>query len=448
MTQWRARAVVDWKTLEIAADNGQGPYVPSAEHIEDEVPMRDREMELDALIQEIRHRNLQVLEDAMDGPVGDSRLDALKAELKFVKGSVDFFQQIHMDTMPPVHDVAVDSSTPNVHGPVRVTYPDLISAYTEQDADRVAKVMAQEPDAPIPDQRMTAADIVADAVPDIRVDDDAHIRTRPSEFQSYVGDKIFDHLLRWLRLQASGPPSRGRATRPFVIFSEASPAYPRVSTFQGVAAAFIPGARTIHNLGNIKVTEGARAAPLKPMNPATKAEYAVRAASDPANMDFIQRCRSEKQPIQQSDLDRLRVLTTSDIQMDRDWLFATVAVTGNRQRQAVNDVRAQHFARLRGQPVIRWKRDIATTLLDSEHAEVLRAEFPDLIGTFVAGAPGIILNNDLNPSRGLANGTPAEFHSLILQDASKSTDAGKINNAGPGEQGNVNWRIMRFGLLR
>ncbi len=160
----------------------------------------------------------------------------------------------------------------------------------------------------------------------------------------------------------------------------------------------------------------------------------VRAASDPAHIDFIQRCRSEEKPMQQSDLDRLRVLTASDIQMDRDWLFATVAVTGNRQRQAINDVRAQHFARLRGQPVIRWKRDIATTLLDSQHAEVLRAEFPDLIGTFVAGAPGIILNNDLNPSRGLANGTPAKFHSLILRDASKSTDAGKINNAGPGEE--------------
>lgn len=44
----------------------------------------------------------------------------------------------------------------------------------------------------------------------------------------------------------------------------------------GVAAALIPGARTIHNLGDMKPTEACRAVPLKAMNPATKAEYAVR----------------------------------------------------------------------------------------------------------------------------------------------------------------------------
>jgi len=160
----------------------------------------------------------------------------------------------------------------------------------------------------------------------------------------------------------------------------------------------------------------------------------VRAACDPAHIGFIRRCRSEVKPIGQPDIDRLRVLTLSDIQTDKDWLFAPVAVTGNRQRQALNDVRAQHFARLSSQPVIRWKRPIATTLLDSEHEEVLRTEFPELTGTFVAGAPGIILNNDLNPSRGLANGTPAKFHSLILADASKPIDEAKINHAGPGEE--------------
>ncbi|KAK3254197.1 hypothetical protein CYMTET_36583 [Cymbomonas tetramitiformis] len=303
----------------------------------------------------------------------------------------------------------------------------------------------------------------------------------------------------------------------------------------GVAAALIPGARTIHNLGDMKPTEACRAVPLKAMNPGTKAEYAarlgpgtayillideismveaclyghlqdrcaeirrvgdqaktewgglavvavgdfgqlapvgkslykqalnvfsgqrsfdvaekagrlfqairryplteqVRAASDPDHVRFIERCRSEERPITQSDLDRLKVLTASDVQMDRDWLFATVAVTGNRQRQAINDVRARHFARLSGQPIIRWKRPIATTLLDSRHEDVIRSEFPELTGTFVAGAPGIILNNDLNPSRGLANGTPAKFHSLILRDDSRSTDAAKINNANPGEE--------------
>ena len=111
----------------------------------------------------------------------------------------------------------------------------------------------------------------------------------------------------------------------------------------------------------------------------------VRAACDPAHIGFIRRCRSEVKPIGQPDIDRLRVLTLSDIQTDKDWLFAPVAVTGNRQRQALNDVRAQHFARLSSQPVIRWKRPIATTLLDSEHEEVLRTEFPELTGTFAAG---------------------------------------------------------------
>ncbi len=91
MTQWRARAVVDWATLETAAEKGQGPYVPPAKDIDDKVHMRDRDMELGALIQEIRDRNHQVLENADEDFDGNWQLNAFKAELNFVKSSVGFF---------------------------------------------------------------------------------------------------------------------------------------------------------------------------------------------------------------------------------------------------------------------------------------------------------------------------------------------------------------------
>jgi hypothetical protein len=231
LTQWRARAVVDWETLETAASKGQGPYVPPAAELDSDVKMRDRDMELDALINEIRHRNLQVLNDV--NPDGDSRHDALKAELNFVKGSVDFFEQLHTETMPTPDDATINPSTSDVPGPARETRPVLVSAYTPQDADRVAAFMAQEPNEPIPEQR-TATSPVDPTVHAILADDDARIRIRPNDGASNIDDRILDYLAGWLQQPPGDAPSRGRAARPFVIFSEANPApstNSRISTF-------------------------------------------------------------------------------------------------------------------------------------------------------------------------------------------------------------------------
>ena len=93
--------------------------------------------------------------------------------------------------------------------------------------------MAQEPDEPIPEQR-TATSPIDPTVHAIRADDDARIQIRPNDGASNIDDRILGYLAGWLQLPPGDAPSRGRAARPFVIFSEANPAPStdsRISTF-------------------------------------------------------------------------------------------------------------------------------------------------------------------------------------------------------------------------
>jgi hypothetical protein len=91
----------------------------------------------------------------------------------------------------------------------------------------------------------------------------------------------------------------------------------------------------------------------------------------------------------------------------------------------------------KGVPILRWKRDLCSQDILSDlgdaYCDMLYANEPELMGIFVQGAPAI-LNDNLNPSAGLANGTPIVLHSIMFSEDEDSAHwAALIAAAQPGD---------------
>ena len=139
-------------------------------------------------------------------------------------------------------------------------------------------------------------------------------------------------------------------------------------------------------------------------------------------------------PIDETFIQSLQVMTAQDVQNDAAWLTAPIVIYSNRERHSLNLLQAQRFAKVKGVPVLRWKKsvNIANDLGDMM-SETLYAHEPSLTGLFVKGAPATLLDN-LNPTSGLANGTPVFLHSIILrQTEDKERTREAISNALPGQ---------------
>ena len=63
-------------------------------------------------------------------------------------------------------------------------------------------------------------------------------------------------------------------------------------------------------------------------------------------------------------------------------------------------------------PIIKWKHKFATNIAPHQEELCRKGFATNLEGIFVQGAPAMILNNNLNPARGLANGTQC-FNSTV-----------------------------------
>jgi len=160
--------------------------------------------------------------------------------------------------------------------------------------------------------------------------------------------------------------------------------------------------------------ESDRAAQLFPHFQRKPLTQQMRAPDDPVHMDFIERCRTQDAPITMSDLGRIKQLSRRDVLDDPSWKFAPIATTGNKKRHAINMTMAMQWAVDHNVPIVKWKHKFATNIAPHQE-EFYRKEFATYLeGIFVQGAPAMILNNDLNPARGLANGTQCFFHSLVL----------------------------------
>lgn len=113
---------------------------------------------------------------------------------------------------------------------------------------------------------------------------------------------------------------------------------------------------------------------------------------------------------------------------------ASIVVPTNKQRFYLLPPLATHYARLKGRPVLRFRYTVRhASMLNEEELESLYKRYAALTGYFVQGAPAFITRN-INPAKGLANGTPAVMHSLSWSNPAYAAQiAVRIARAEPGE---------------
>ena len=142
----------------------------------------------------------------------------------------------------------------------------------------------------------------------------------------------------------------------------------------------------------------------------------MRAANDPQHMAFLNELRSSSlDPNKRSlqNLRHLKFLTKQDIDNNSSWINALIVVTSNEQRYRINDQQSIALSRNNKCPRIIWFQEIlgiVSSGIDTQQVNYLYATCPRFKGIFVEGASGFLMQN-INPKRGLSNGTPITFHS-------------------------------------
>jgi hypothetical protein len=143
-------------------------------------------------------------------------------------------------------------------------------------------------------------------------------------------------------------------------------------------------------------------------------------------------------PVTKALLKRLeeKQLTSEDIRDDHSWMEASVVVPTNVQRECMLPLMVEHYARFHQRPILRWRYEVApskTTPLPQQLLERFYELYPALTGYFVQGAP-VFLTANVNPNKGLANGTSGTMHSLSWDSQEVFEEmAVRIENAAPGE---------------
>jgi hypothetical protein len=160
-------------------------------------------------------------------------------------------------------------------------------------------------------------------------------------------------------------------------------------------------------------------------------------SEDPDHTALIQKLRdtSLNSPIDDDVINSLNVLTSTDVDEDNSWLTAPIIVCSNTERHALNLTQARRFAIKNGVPILRWKHDltVSASSLDDIAKDLLYDNEPELTGLFVEGAPALLSRN-INPMKGLANGTPVTLHSITMcPDDDPEDIINKIRNASPGD---------------
>ena len=111
-------------------------------------------------------------------------------------------------------------------------------------------------------------------------------------------------------------------------------------------------------------------------------------------------------------------LTQEDVQLDTQWLLASIAVTGNHERANLTELMAQKFAIENNVSVIKWKlpvRESSKSLIKNENQlEIMYQNDSTMWGYFVKGGQAFLKDNNMNPTKGVANGVPVTFHSLTF----------------------------------
>ncbi len=153
----------------------------------------------------------------------------------------------------------------------------------------------------------------------------------------------------------------------------------------------------------------------------------MRAAEDPNHTEFIKTLRttSEKsKTLTKEWLGSIKTLKTEDVQNDKSWTGATVVVTSNEERCRINEQQSKAMATMKKSPRILWDKPmegIVANRLTTEDTNYIYQNYKQFTGVFVPGAPAFLTEN-INPHRGLSNGTPVTLHSLILDPEEDLSD--------------------------
>ncbi|KZS03136.1 Uncharacterized protein APZ42_034213 [Daphnia magna] len=148
-------------------------------------------------------------------------------------------------------------------------------------------------------------------------------------------------------------------------------------------------------------------------------QFQMRAAEDARHITMLEQMRTPALGIprnQLSDIAHLKTLSCADVLADPEWSAAPIVVTSNSKRQHINQLQSAKWVAWKGVPRIIWRLEIGGELaahLPPRVRERIYVEFPQFTGSFVHGAPGYLTSN-INPARGLSNGTAVLFESIEL----------------------------------
>jgi hypothetical protein len=143
----------------------------------------------------------------------------------------------------------------------------------------------------------------------------------------------------------------------------------------------------------------------------------MRAAGDVKHAELLAHLRSTSDiPIPRRSLEILKTLSENDIQQDPEWTRATIVVTSNEERYRIIEQQSILLARQNGCPRILWNKPINGIVAHSltvDDTNFIYTNYTQFTGVFVEGAPAYLQDN-INPRKGLSNGTPVTLHSLVL----------------------------------
>ena len=120
-------------------------------------------------------------------------------------------------------------------------------------------------------------------------------------------------------------------------------------------------------------------------------------------------------PITQAFLDSIKVLSAKDVAVDPAWAFAPIGVVSRTERDHINRLQIERFAKFFNLPLVRWRLELYNNavLADVDDIDDIYDNEPTLWGYFVRGAP-CLLTKQIKSVRRLVNTTPCLMEDLIF----------------------------------
>ena len=142
----------------------------------------------------------------------------------------------------------------------------------------------------------------------------------------------------------------------------------------------------------------------------------IRAAEDMTHQHiqrFFREPRLGLRPVDASKLlEHLKVLSVDDVMRDKGWLDASIVVTDNNKRRAINLEQARRHSLRSKHAVVMWRNMVDAKTSAAFQSCAIKYNVPvstvmdqhnELWSYFVPGAP-VRLTQNFNPARGLSNG--------------------------------------------